>query len=283
MEHQAELPLDDTTDASTWWVAAPDQIALLKARYVRQAFPRHSHEDFVICVDERGAHLSWYRGETVTIGEGFVAVIPPGEVHTGQPIPGRAWYYRAMYPSAGLLRGLAEDAGLAVRGLPEFPDLAIDSPMLAGAFLRAHRLSEMTPDPLVVESTVIDFLLLLLRAHASHGVTSRVPGTSLRLVRRALDCIHGQYAERLTLEMLATAAGLTRGALLRAFQREVGIPPYTYLTQVRIDQAKRLLLAGHPIATVAHSVGFADQSHLTRHFKRLVGVTPGLFTRATLA
>jgi AraC-like DNA-binding protein len=283
MEHKAALPHEGTTDESTWWVAAPDQMALLKARYVRQAFPRHSHEDFVICVDERGAHLSWYRGGTVTIGEGFVAVIPPGEVHTGQPIPGRAWHYRAMYPSPDLLRGLGEEVGLPGPGLPAFPDLAINSPMLADAFLRAHRLCETAPDPLVVESTVIDFLLLLLQTHASHGVTSRAPGTPFRLVRRALDCIHDQYAERLTLEMLATAAGLTRGALLRGFQREVGMPPYSYLTQVRIDKAKRLLLAGHPIATVAQSVGFADQSHLTRHFKRLVGVTPGLFTRATLA
>lgn len=283
MARNAALPHEGTTDESTWWVAAPDRLAMLKARYVRQVFPRHSHDTFVICVDERGEHVSWYRGGTVTIREGTVAVIPPGEVHTGQPMPGRPWHYRAMYPPAELLSALAAELGVATTGLPAFPDLSIDSPFLANAFIRVHRLCETDQDPVAVESGVIAFLTLLLRTYAADGPASRTSAIPRRLVQRALDRIHDQYAERLTLEMLSTAAGLTRGALLRAFQREVGIAPYSYLTQVRIDQAKRLLLAGHPIATVAQRVGFADQSHLTRHFKRLVGVTPGWFARGTPA
>jgi AraC-like DNA-binding protein len=62
--------------------------------------------------------------------------------------------------------------------------------------------------------------------------------------------------------------------LVRCFTHEYGMPPHRYLTGRRLDRARRLLLAGQPAAAVAHEVGFFDQSHLTRHFKRLLGVTP---------
>ncbi|MEW6734220.1 MAG: helix-turn-helix domain-containing protein, partial [Acidobacteriota bacterium] len=67
--------------------------------------------------------------------------------------------------------------------------------------------------------------------------------------------------------------------LIRAFRNEVGIPPYVYLTQVRIEKAKKLLAKGAPIAEVAVAVGFADQSHLNRFFKRIIGITPGRYAQ----
>jgi len=65
--------------------------------------------------------------------------------------------------------------------------------------------------------------------------------------------------------------------LLRVFRKELGIPPHAYLTQVRVLRAKKLLSVGIPIAQVAWETGFADRSHLNRHFKRLVGVAPGQY------
>lgn len=79
---------------------------------------------------------------------------------------------------------------------------------------------------------------------------------------------------------LAEVAGVHPGTLLRRFRLEVGLAPYEYLVARRIDLARQLLLAGRPIAEVAMRAGFADQSHLHRHFKRIVGVTPGRFVRS---
>ena len=273
---------DSSNDDSKWWVATSDRIALLKARYVRQAFSRHAHDTFVVCVNEHGAHVSWYRGRTVTIDERAIAVIPPGEVHSGQPIGGRTWQYRAMYPSAELIGALAREVGLNATDLPTFPQLAIDDPFLADAFVRTHQMCEEESDSLAAEAGVIDVLTMLLSTHAAWMKPSRLRIVSGAVVRRAIDCIQDSFAERVTLEMLADATGLPRGTMLRAFKREVGLPPYAFLIQVRIEHAKRLLQTGIPIATVAGRVGFADQSHLNRHFKRLVGVTPGVFARGAI-
>jgi AraC-like DNA-binding protein len=277
-----EPPQDSADDDSKWWVATPDRIALLRARYVRQAFSRHAHETFVVCVNEHGGHVSWYRGRTVTIDERAIAVIPPGEVHSGQPIGGHAWHYRAMYPSTELICALAREVGLNASDLPTFPELSIDDPFLADAFVRAHRMGEEEPDSLAAQAALIDFLTMLLSTHAAWTKPSRFRVVPRDVVRRAIDYIQDSFAERVTLEMLADATGLPRGTMLRAFKLQVGLPPYAFLTQVRIEHAKRLLQEGLPIATVAGRVGFADQSHLNRHFKRLVGVTPGVFARGAI-
>jgi AraC-like DNA-binding protein len=83
--------------------------------------------------------------------------------------------------------------------------------------------------------------------------------------------------ENPSLEQLSALAGLSQYHLVRVFRQETGLPPHTYLTQTRIERAKEQLQAGEPIAAVAATTGFADQSHFTKRFKRIVGVTPGQY------
>ena len=73
--------------------------------------------------------------------------------------------------------------------------------------------------------------------------------------------------------------GLSQFALLRAFRAETGLPPHAYLNQIRVRRARTLLDGGITPADVAMTTGFADQAHLTRHFKRVVGVPPGAYQR----
>ncbi len=82
-----------------------------------------------------------------------------------------------------------------------------------------------------------------------------------------------------SLDGLAAAAGLGRFALLRAFQRRFGLPPHAYQLQLKIERARTLLRSGQSAAWVAGELGFCDQSHFTRHFKRILGVTPGDYAK----
>jgi AraC-like DNA-binding protein len=65
--------------------------------------------------------------------------------------------------------------------------------------------------------------------------------------------------------------------LVRAFSKAYGIAPYRYVTGRRVDRARRLLLDGTPASEAAVEAGFHDQAHLTRHFRRVLGTTPGAF------
>jgi AraC-like DNA-binding protein len=78
-----------------------------------------------------------------------------------------------------------------------------------------------------------------------------------------------------TLHELAAVAGMSAYHLSRLFRLETGLPPHEYQTQLRVLRAKTLLLRGESASEAAYSAGFASQSHLIRHFRRLVGTTPG--------
>lgn len=99
-------------------------------------------------------------------------------------------------------------------------------------------------------------------------------------VRRALQALHDALEHGITLDALAEQAGLDKFHLCRAFREEVGMPPYAYLTHLRISRAMGLLTRGLTPSEVALRVGLYDQSQLNRHFKRIIGLTPGQFARA---
>jgi AraC family transcriptional regulator len=105
-------------------------------------------------------------------------------------------------------------------------------------------------------------------------------GAHSRAVSDALEFIHANYARELSLGDIAGAAHLSPFHLARLFKQSLGVSPHQYLIQVRVNNARWLLSAGsgeRSLAEVASAVGFADQSHLTRHFKRVTGLTPRQF------
>ena len=99
------------------------------------------------------------------------------------------------------------------------------------------------------------------------------------VVRRIRDHLRREFARTITLEELGHRAGMCRFALVRAFTREVGLPPHAYQTHLRVLHACELIRKGTPLSVVALNVGFSDQSHLCRHFKRILGLTPGAYGR----
>jgi AraC-like DNA-binding protein len=104
---------------------------------------------------------------------------------------------------------------------------------------------------------------------------------------RAVECarlyLHEHYAEPVRLAELVRLTGLSRFHLAHLFTRYTGLPPHAYQILVRIERARALLLAGIPAVEVAGLVGFADQSHFTRHFRRIWRVTPGSYLRTVRA
>jgi AraC-like DNA-binding protein len=96
---------------------------------------------------------------------------------------------------------------------------------------------------------------------------------------RARDYLHAHMDQDLGLDDLARATGVDRFRLSRAFKAAFGLAPHAYLVQLRLAKARRLLAAGQPPALVAMSLGFADQSHMGRWFRRAYGLTPAHYRK----
>jgi AraC-like DNA-binding protein len=109
----------------------------------------------------------------------------------------------------------------------------------------------------------------------SAGRSSKTP----RAIERAKHYLHDKFNESVSLDELVALTRLSRFHLVRAFALHTGIPPHAYQLKLRIERACVLLRAGVTAAEAATQVGFADQSHFTRHFKRLRRITPGQYAR----
>jgi AraC-like DNA-binding protein len=101
-------------------------------------------------------------------------------------------------------------------------------------------------------------------------------------LRRAFELIRERFVTALSLDEIALHAGLDIFQLIRAFRGQLGVTPYAYVTQLRVGRARALLTRGVPPSEIAARVGLYDQSQLNRHFKRIVGITPGQFARAVV-
>ncbi|MFD5079432.1 AraC family transcriptional regulator [Streptomyces sp. NPDC058371] len=248
---------------------------LLTARFDRHRYAPHAHEEFTVGVCVGGAEVIDYRGGRIRTGPGSIVVLAPGEVHTGGPAACDGYAYRALYPDATLLTE-------GTLSPPHFREPLLDDPELAAALRAAHTELSACPDPLEAESRLPWLLTALARRHSTaRPVSDRVPGAGA-VALAVRDRLADELLAPPSLADLAADLGLSRYQLLRAFRTTMGMPPYAWLAQHRVNRARGLLEAGHRPAEVAGLVGFADQAHLTRWFRRVLGVTPAAY-RASVA
>lgn len=271
-----------TEVARYWQHGAVEGVDLLRARFVTHRYGRHTHETYTFGLIEAGVEEFDYGGTLQRAGPGGVALLNPDMVHTGQAGTPDGWTYRVLYPEVSVVTGIAAELGWQ-RGTPWFPETVLYDPATAALLRTAHQAAEHG-DQLVSSSLLTAALTRLLRAHAAPQPAgtrepARAAPASVRAVR---DLLPERLADAPSLAELAGLTGLSQFALLRAFRRETGMPPHAYLNQLRVRRARLLLDSGLAPADVAAQTGFADQAHLTRHFKRVVGVPPAAYQRERL-
>ncbi|MEU5592408.1 AraC family transcriptional regulator [Streptomyces sp. NPDC020298] len=245
---------------------------LLTACFDTHVYAPHAHDEYTIGVTTGGCEAIDYRGGLIRSGPGSIVVLAPGEMHTGGPADTSAGYsYRALYAHSSLL------ADGTLGGLPHFREAVLDDPELSAALHVTHTELSACPDPLETESRLPWLLTALARRHSTaRAVNDTVPGAD-HIAHVVRDRLADELLAPPSLADLATELNLSRYQLLRAFRTAMGIPPYAWLAQHRVARARRLLETGLRPAEVASLVGFADQAHLTRWFRRVLGVTPAAY------
>ncbi|MFE8987004.1 AraC family transcriptional regulator [Streptomyces collinus] len=244
---------------------------LLTAHFDSHVYAPHAHDEFTIGVTVGGSEVIAYRGGHIHSYPGSIVVLEPGEMHTGGPAACDGYAYQALYAEPALLT----DGTLG--GLPHFRDPVLHDPELAVALRAAHTDISACPDPLEAESRLPWLLTALARRHSTARSTSDTVLGADHIARTVRDRLADELLDPPSLACLATDLGLSRYQLLRAFRTTMGVPPYAWLAQHRVARARGLLEAGLRPAEVAGLVGFADQAHLTRWFRRVLGVTPAAY------
>ncbi len=219
-----------------------------------------------------------YRGRTLEVTPGNVFCTEPGETHTTSR-PASAGALRVLMIDAKPLHEQFEELGLSARSIG-FSEIVTRK-----AASQVRQLSEVLARPdgggaLELQSAFVDLATAvaqqLLRERPARSAAKEDAPESADAMR---DLLHARVELGLSasLEELAAVAKLGKFRALRAFKRRYGMPPHTYLLCLRLSRARELMKGGLPAAATAVECGFADQSHMTRHFQRYCGYPPSRY------
>jgi len=234
--------------------------------------PWHTHDGPTICFVLRGAFTEVSAGETLACTPATLKVTPAGERHCDrfdrgdarglliEADPSRA---EALRPHAAILDQHAVFRG----GLP------------AAIARRIYQEFRGMDDaaPLAIEGLLLELLATATRRNNGGGTERGRPAW----VVQARDLLHADLTTRRTLGELAAAVGVHPVTLARAFRRSFGCSVGEYLRRLRIERAAAQLGGSEtPLATIALTAGFADQSHFSNLFRRETGMSPSAYRRA---
>ncbi|MFA0889506.1 MAG: helix-turn-helix domain-containing protein [Synergistales bacterium] len=251
-------------------------ILFMDGNHLDLSFTKHSHETYAFGTVESGALGFTYRRETLVAVPKTVNLVVPGEVHDGHAASGQGWSYRMSYVSPENVREASIGLWGRDRGLPFIRKGVIEAPDLAALFRSLYiRLREHALDELEASTLWILFISETLKRHGEYP--------EKRLLRpdihKAVEFLRENADGEVSLKELADLVSLSPWHFLRTFSKATGLTPHAYLSQARVRRAEKLLRSGTAPADAAVAVGFADQSHLTRWFRKILGTTPAAFRR----
>jgi len=259
------------TTIRAWRPKVTGVAEVLHAHFSTHAYPSHTHDTWTLLVVDTGAiRFGLDRHEHGAL-RGLVTLLPPHVPHDGRSVDAAGFRKRVVY-----LEHDALDLGRV--------GAAVDHPGWADAPLRdeIHRLHKALVHP--ADAFEAESRLALVRDRLERHLADAEVGSpevrDVSVARRLRALLDARVVQGITLGEAAATLGVSATHLVRAFGAEYGIAPHRYLTGRRLDRARRLLLSGRGAADVAVTVGFHDQAHLTRHFRRLLGTTPGAYARS---
>ncbi len=236
------------------------------------------HERYAIGTCETAAADWRYRRKSNSLSDGTCMFIEPGESHTTYLV-NKPSNFQVLFLSPDFVTKVAAELGLS--GHLHLQAAQDNNPDFFRAFQRLYTAVRNDDSTLEQQSRLAVCTRLILQHYAERGPPALSPLGQHRAVEHAKAYLQDRFREPVSLDELASVAGLSRFHLLRAFARYTALPPHAYHIHIRIERSRRLLQAGMSPGNVAFAVGFADQSHFTRHFKRVLKVTPGQYARAT--
>ncbi|MBX7174331.1 MAG: AraC family transcriptional regulator [Pyrinomonadaceae bacterium] len=264
-------------ETKVWHSNEFGHLECLKANYVTHSFAPHTHEGFAIGVVERGIEVFNLRGNRYQAGKDQIILINPGEVHDGNGLNNEGWAFSIFYADPKVLNRALAESSEGRQKETFFKEPVVNDPLLAGKLLQLHRTLENSNSFLEKEILILETFAQLTSRQGEKTIEPKEVLPEPKVVSRVKSYIEENYLDNITLAEISAFAYMSQFHLIRVFKKHTGLSPYAYLEQIRINRAKELLLKGESIIQTAYELGFTDQSHFTKTFKRFTGTTPGLY------
>lgn len=255
-------------DGADWIERAPASggIERIEAFFHDAAYGMHRHDTYAIGRTLAGVQSFHYRRGVCNSVPGGTIVLHPDEAHDGQAGTEEGFRYRMIYVEPALFQQV-----LGGKPLPFIEGGLSSDPRLFATTESLLQAIDRELDPFEQDDAIYD-LAMALDAVSGTAQTTRIG--DYRAAERARQYLHESLGQTVTLDELATVSGKDKWSLSRDFRALFGTSPHRYLTMRRLDLVRQLASQGRPLADASAAAGFADQSHMTRHFTGTWGVPP---------
>lgn len=249
-------------------------VELYSARLVDHAFAPHVHDGYSLGAIEAGVERFRYQGTDYVAPAGTLVMLNPDELHTGEAEVDAGWTYQMLYIEPQVLREMTGSEAF-------FPEAAVHDPALANAYRKVFHAMWQAPDDVAFLSGFTQLVDAIVARYGRNAkAMSPLPPQQARRMasmRRVLDYIEAHLDGNVSVDMLASEAGLSIFHFVRTFSAAFHVTPHQYLQARRAARAKSLLARRATPSDAAAAAGLTDQSHLNRWFKRTYGVTPAQY------
>lgn len=245
-------------------------VEMRSARYFSACYDTHSHPEFSFGVVDGGYGHYVNKDREMLTQRGSTVLINPDEPHSCNPAQAPTWSYRMLFVDTAWMADLQRSMLGAFSG--EFVPFArpmVDDPATYQHFDQLFCALLNEDDAMAAEEVLIGFI-----QQQFQPLLASEPRFDSGQMKQAKAVILDRLQDNLSIDELAAEVGLSPYHLIRSFRAAYGQTPHAFLLDQRINRAKPLLQQGQAIADVAQALGFADQSHFQRHFKRRIAITP---------
>ncbi|MBH5316212.1 AraC family transcriptional regulator [Paenibacillus sp. GSMTC-2017] len=247
---------------------------------IMHKFPAHFHDYYVIGFIEAGQLALVCKSQQYIVNSGDLVLFNPYDTHSCEQLDGKTLDYRSINVKPDVMKKIAIEI-TGNENLPFFKQSVVYQSELVFNLKELHLKISQDETQLKKEELFLYFMEELIETYSDQTNQLQLAETSFE-IKTMCTYLDENYTKQITLNDLSQLTGWSKFHLLRSFTKEMGISPYSYLETIRINHAKKLLEQGLKPIEVAFLTGFSDQSHLTKFFKRQIGLTPKQYMRIYL-
>jgi len=255
-------------------------VTLLHAQMEGFNYSRHSHEEYSFGVTLSGQQNFFSQSEYHQSNPGDVILFNPEDIHDGNSGGKSTLSYFMLYVPAYLMKQYFGAAGLPNGQEIHLSDAVVDYAGLSDSLINlAKNIGDGEVDPLEQESELFKMADILVGRYGKVN-EGRTMSSVDKLISQARDYIQENIRGVITLDEISDEVNISKFHFLRLFREQVGVTPYQYVLNYRVNQARKALDKSSSLNDVVYDYGFADLSHFNRRFKSVYGVTPNSYLRA---
>ncbi len=243
---------------------------LLEASFTNKTFAPHFHDEYSIALITSGTHHFTCNKDDFNAKPGDIRLINPHDIHVCKS---KTWGYITFTPDSNFVEAFSESCQKELHNIT-FANPVINNRKLSQLFLNLNSATKEWQDELMAENILEELVVNLISSYSNCAIRTKEISYSRAKLAQAIECMRANFEESLKLESLAKISGLSKYHFLRKFKEEFNMTPHAYLLQIRIQNAKNMLKQNRALSDIALSCGFSDQSHFTRVFNKIYGMSP---------